>query len=207
MKLLLIRHGETDWNIEKRIQGSTDIPLNENGHTQAITLANTLSLRPVPISALYTSPLTRAAQTAQVIADRLSLPCQKITDLREIEFGLWEGLRWDEVKARFPEEFAIWYKNRRDTHPPKGESYLDLLKRLVPALKELILKNKDKGDLAAVTHSACIMSFLSQLYNTPLHEMAKRYPLTNTAIVEIEAEQILSATINSKQHMPVQCPE
>lgn len=191
MKLLLIRHGETDWNIEKRIQGSTDIPLNENGRAQAVTLANTLSLRPVPISALYTSPLARAAQTAQIIADKLSLPCQIVSDLREIEFGLWEGLCWEEVKLRYPEEFAAWYKNRRDTRPPEGESYLDLLKRLVPALKKLIPNSKGDGDLAVVTHSACIMSFLSLLYHTPLHEMAKRYPLTNTAITEIKAEQIL----------------
>lgn len=197
MKLLLIRHGETDWNIEKRIQGSTDTSLNENGYAQAITLANTLSLRPTPILALYSSPLARAAQTAQVIADKLSLPCQKVNDLREIGFGLWEGLRWDEVKTEFPEEFAAWYKNRRDTRPPEGESYLDLLNRLVPALKGLIPSDKGESDLLVVTHSACIMSFLSLLHHTPLHEMAKRYPLTNTAIVEIEAEQILSVNLRN----------
>ncbi|MDE7327968.1 MAG: histidine phosphatase family protein [Lachnospiraceae bacterium] len=191
MKFLLIRHGETDWNIEKRIQGSTDIPLNQNGRAQAEALAETLSHRSTPVSALYSSPLSRAKQTAEIIADKLCLPCQCIDGLREIGFGLWEGLRWEEVKSRFPQEYGTWYKNRRDTRPNKGESYLDLLKRLVPTLKDLVPNREENGDLVIVTHSACIMSFLSLLNNTPLHEMAKRYPLSNTAIVEIDAKQVL----------------
>ena len=190
MKVLLIRHGETDWNIEKRIQGRTDIPLNENGRAQADALAEILSQRPAPISALYTSPLPRASQTAFAIRNRLALSCQSVEDLREIGFGLWEGLRWDEVKTRYPKEFEIWYENRRDTRPPDGESYLDLLKRLVPALKNIIKNHTNDGDIIIVTHSACIMSLLSLLNNTPLHEMAKRYPLSNTAIVEINPDQI-----------------
>ena len=86
MKVLLIRHGETDWNIEKRIQGRTDIPLNENGRAQADALAEILSQRPAPVSALYTSPLTRASQTAFAIRNRLALSCQSVEDLSEIGF-------------------------------------------------------------------------------------------------------------------------
>lgn len=190
MKLLLIRHGETDWNLEKRIQGGTDIRLNRNGLAQAETLAGTLSLRPGPICALYTSPLARAGQTAQIIGARLGLPCRRVDALHEINFGLWEGLTWEEVKSRFPKEFEYWYRDRRHARPPEGESYQDLLDRFLPALQELAGNHAGDGDLIVVTHSGCIMSFLSLLNGTPLHEMAKRYKLSNTAVMEVEAERL-----------------
>lgn len=192
MKLLLIRHGQTDWNIEKRIQGGTDICLNQNGLAQAAALAETLHLRPARASALYTSPLARARQTADAIGARLQLPPRCVGALREINFGLWEGLTWEQVKERFPEEFGVWYQNRRCARPPEGESYQDLLWRFVPALQEVAKNHAGGGDVIVVTHSGCIMSFLSLLHGTPLDEMAKRYKLSNTAIAEVEAEPLLA---------------
>lgn len=203
MKLLLIRHGETDWNIEKRIQGGTDIRLNQNGLAQAAALAKTLCQRTSPAIAIYTSPLARARQTADTIGAYLKLPPQCMGALREIDFGLWEGLTWEQVKERFPKEFEDWYQDRCYARPPQGESYQDLLDRFVPALQELA-KNHAGGngnDLIVVTHSGCIMSFLSLLNNTPLHEMAKRYKLSNTAIAEVEAEQLLKL-FGRKCHVP-----
>lgn len=194
MKLLLIRHGETDWNIAKRIQGGTDIGLNQDGLAQAAALAKTLSPRSGSICALYSSPLKRAGQTAKVIGEYLGLPCRRVDTLREINFGLWEGLTWEEVKTRFPEEFKVWYQDRRRARPPEGESYQELLERFVPALQGLTENAAGTGDIIVVTHSGCIMSFLSLLNGTPLHEMAKRYKLSNTAIVEIETDRLLNLT-------------
>lgn len=200
MRLLLIRHGETDWNTEKRIQGGTDICLNPNGLAQAAALAETLKQRTFPVCAIYTSPLTRARQTANAIGERLKLPSQCIGDLREINFGLWEGLTWEQVKKRFPKEFGIWYQDRRYARPPKGESYQDLLARFVPALQELAGNHTGNGDLVVVTHSGCIMSFFSLLNGTPLHEMAKRYKLSNTAIMEVEIEPLLALSFTGQGH-------
>lgn len=191
MKLLLIRHGETDWNTAKRIQGGTDIPLNENGRRQAQEVAAQLALRPLPFSSIYTSPLSRASETAAVIADRLGMTYQSAPGLEEIRFGLWEGICWEEVQARFPAEFQAWRKDRRYGRPPQGESYQDLLARFVPALQKIIRETPEgTGDVLVVSHSACIMSLLSLLNGTPFHEMVKRYELSNTAVVELDAARI-----------------
>lgn len=191
MKLLLIRHGETDWNAAKRIQGSADIPLNENGRRQAQELAETLALRPLPFSSIYTSPLSRASETAKIIADRLGMTYQSAPGLEEIRFGLWEGIRWEEVQARFPAEFQAWRSNRRYGRPPQGESYQDLLDRFVPALQKIIQDTPEEtGDVLVVSHSACIMSLLSLLNGTPFHEMVKRYALPNTAAAEVDAAKL-----------------
>lgn len=191
MKLLLVRHGETDWNTAKRIQGGTDIPLNENGRRQARELAEQLALGPLPLRAIYTSPLARASETAAIIADRLNMTYQAASGLEEIHFGQWEGIRWDEVSARFPAEFQAWRENRRYGRPPQGESYQDLLARFVPALQKIVREiPAGDGAVLVVSHSACIMSLLSLLHDTPFHEMVKRYELSNTAVSELDAAQV-----------------
>lgn len=205
MKILLVRHGETDWNVQKRIQGSTDIPLNETGIRQAEKLAETLAKRDTPIRGIYTSRLKRAADTARIAAEKLGIEWMVLEGIEEINFGLWEGISWEEVAERFPEEFQVWKQNRRYEHPPKGESYQELLVRVVEALQKLIKelhveetsKEKDyiKGDIVVVTHSADIMTLMSFIYETPFHEMVKRYKTENTAVIEIESEVIMKLII------------
>ena len=190
MKFLLVRHGETDWNIAKRIQGSTDIPLNKTGILQAAVLAEKLSCRATPITAVYTSKLLRAKQTGEAIAQKFSIHCQTVPGLEELNFGLWEGICWEEVESQFPKEYLLWHQNRRYKHPPGGESYNDLLLRVLPVLKNLRQKHAEckNSDIVVVTHSACIMALLSLFNNTPFHEMIKRYKLANTAVVELDAD-------------------
>lgn len=203
MKILLVRHGETDWNVAKKIQGSTDTPLNENGVEQAKALAEKLSERETPIIGVYTSKLERAAVTAQYAAEKLGLECNILPGLEEINFGLWEGLTWDQVEEQFPEEFQSWRQNRRFGHPPKGESYQELLERIMAALQKLIKDTGEsiarnecmEGDVVVVTHSADIMTLLSFINDTPFHEMVKRYKTGNTAVVEIEAKILEKAVV------------
>lgn len=209
MKILLVRHGETDWNVAQRIQGSTDTPLNETGIMQARKLAEELAKRETPIIGVYTSRLERAAKTAECVAEKLGKECIVLPGLEEINFGLWEGITWEQVEEQFPEEFQTWRQNRRYEHPPKGESYQELVERVVAALQKLIKELKSgksadresaeirtsengfaEGDIVVVTHSADIMSLMSFIHDTPFHEMVKRYKTKNTAVVEIEAEVI-----------------
>lgn len=207
MKILLVRHGETDWNVAQRIQGSTDTPLNETGIMQAQKLAEELAKRETPIIGVYTSKLERAAKTAECVAEKLGKECIVLPGLEEINFGLWEGITWEQVAEQFPEEYQIWRQNRRYEHPPKGESYQELVERVVAALQKLLKELKAgncpdtetaadegnvpvNGDIVVVTHSADIMSLMSFVNDTPFHEMVKRYRTKNTAIVEIEAEVI-----------------
>ncbi len=193
MKLFLTRHGETDWNLRRRIQGSTDTDLNESGRRQAVQLAESLLLSPDRPEIVYTSGLKRARETAEIAAGRLQVPCVVHEGLGEINFGLWEGLTWDQVEERYPELYTIWHTDRRYGHPPEGESYQDLLNRVLPALRDIIRREggSDSGRrVLVVTHSAVIMSLLSHLNRTPFDEMVKRYRTENAQIIALDAKRL-----------------
>ena len=122
---LLARHGETDWNLERRVQGHTDRPLNESGRAQALALADRLSTE--SLDAVYSSDLARARETAAVIAARHGLDVIETSDLREKDFGSWEGMTDTEIMARFP--------NAHRGEWGDGESRDELADRVVAALK------------------------------------------------------------------------
>lgn len=128
--LLLVRHGETDWNRERRFQGHADPPLNDRGRRQARELASTLAGD--GISAVYASPLLRARETAEIVAAELGLAVALDDRLMEVDVGSWSGLTRDEIEARFPEEFVRW---RTGGHGwEDGETYEELAARALQAL-------------------------------------------------------------------------
>jgi uncharacterized phosphatase len=143
--IVLARHGETDWNRERRFQGRADIPLNDAGRAQARELAE--RLRSDSVSVLYTSPLRRAAETARIVGERLRLPVRASEPLSEIDVGSWQGLTVDEVRARFPE--AAWVSWSAGWEG--GESYEELDRRVVAALHELAALHAGER-VAVVTH-------------------------------------------------------
>jgi len=102
--LILARHGETDWNRENRFQGHADPPLNDLGREQSAALA--ASLAEERIARIYTSPLRRAAETAEIVAAALGLDVEHVEGLREIDVGAWSGLTRDEIAASFPDKYA-----------------------------------------------------------------------------------------------------
>lgn len=186
MKLYLVRHGETDWNTLSRIQGNTDTVLNEKGRQQAAELADKLK-EGYQIRRIYTSDRRRARDTAGIIGERLGITPKVENGLEEINFGRWEGCTWQQVKEKFPEEYQIWHRNRRYHVPPSGESYQQLLERLLPTIDDIINENEqEEEDLLVVTHSAVIMTLMSYLYDTPFEDMAKNYRTGNTGIVELD---------------------
>ena len=144
--IVLIRHGETDWNRERRFQGHADQPLNEAGRRQARELAEQLQAEPV--TAVYTSPLRRASETAEIVAARFGLAPRPLDALLEIDVGAWEGLTIDEVRARYPERGdEDWHAGWED-----GETHDELARRVVPALVELGIRHAG-GHVLAVTHA------------------------------------------------------
>lgn len=185
MKLYLVRHGETDWNLQNKIQGQTDTLLNEKGRRQAQELAMKLKEKH-HISSIYSSRQKRAFETAQVVGQAIGVKPAVKQGLEEISLGKWEGYTWGQVREHFPDEYQGWFDNRRYQVPPEGESYQQLLDRLLPALADLLEKNI--GNVLAVTHSGVIMTLLSFLYDTPFEDMAKNYKTGNTGIVEVEPE-------------------
>jgi broad specificity phosphatase PhoE len=123
MQFYLIRHGQTDWNIGRRIQGETDVPLNARGRLQAEAAGR--AMREVPIDAIYSSDLSRALETARAVSrlhDGGPLPVTPLREFEEVSFGEWEGMSLDEVGEKWPELFARWKQNATAVTPPGGET-------------------------------------------------------------------------------------
>ena len=138
--ILLIRHGETEWNKSERFRGTYDIPLNDNGQSQAKTLA--WALRDKNITVACTSPLSRAVETAKI-----SLPdrnIQILTDerLKDIDYGDWTGLKKSEVAQRWPEEYHVWTSRPALTNIPGGETLKQSFDRSYSAMNEIAKRYK-----------------------------------------------------------------
>lgn len=188
MKLYLTRHGETEWNVHSRIQGQTDTALNETGVRQARELAERLKKERLAIGRIYTSRQLRAYETAQIVAEMLGLNVIVKDGLEEINLGKWEGYTWKQVRELFHEEYEDWHENRRYQVPPGGESYQQLLERLIPVLHSII--KEEQEDVLVVTHSAVIMTLLSYIYEKPFEDMVKNFKTKNTEIVMIEESML-----------------
>lgn len=188
MKLFLIRHGQTDWNLKGKIQGSFDIELNDIGIKQAEELSNKILEEGYKFSKIYSSLQRRAAKTAEILSHATNIDYILIKGLEEMNLGKWEGLSWTEVKEKYPIEYGKWYINRKYTKTPMGESYQDLLERVLPVMHKII--NKNSEDVLIVTHSAVIMSIQCYLTNTPFEEMVK-FRTGNTSITEIDSKLLM----------------
>ena len=131
-RFILIRHGSTDWNIAKRYQGQTDIPLNNEGRKQAKELAK--MLQKVPIDLIYTSDLSRAYETAEIIAEGRKIPIHRLKSFRETHVGHWEGLTVDEIHGNYPEDVERLKKDPIHGKRPGGESRGMMLERVNKAI-------------------------------------------------------------------------
>ena len=152
-RILAIRHGETAWNQDNRIQGQIDIPLNDTGHWQAARTAQ--ALREEAVDAVYASDLSRAAQTAQAIADALGHRVQHHSGLRERHFGECQGVRWSELETQHPEVVAQWRARVPDYAPPGGESLLVLRARVQAAFSELAARHLGQ-QIVVVAHGGVL---------------------------------------------------
>ena len=157
-RLVLWRHGQTSWNLERRFQGKTDIPLDETGVAQAERAARLLAgLRP---TAITSSTLQRAARTAKALSDVTGLPVTHDPDLIERDGGKWEGLTSDEIRERYPAEHAIW-------QPPGGETSDQVAKRVGGALDRAIDILPAHGVLVVASHGAALRLGMSHLLGLP----------------------------------------
>jgi len=192
MQIYLIRHGQTDWNIRGKLQGSMDIELNQTGITQAKLLSNTLLNSDYNFSAIYSSPQKRAIQTAQILSELTKVKYVSIEGLQEINFGEWEGLTWNEIEERYPAQYKKWSVNQRYSKPPKGESYQELLNRVLPAIHKVIKRNRE--NVVIVTHRAVIMCLQCYLTNTPFDQMMK-FNMDNSSILKLDSKLFISENV------------
>jgi probable phosphoglycerate mutase len=189
-QVLLIRHGETDWNRIKRIQGHIDIPLSELGFSQAEQLAERMK-RDVRagarLDAVYSSDLQRARQTAQPFADALGLDLRLSEGLRERSYGAFQGHDSDEVSEKFPAEYVEWQTRDPGFAPPSGESQRVFYHRVLHAMEPIVAAHPD-GRIACVAHGGvldCIYRFaMGVALQDPRH-----WPLLNCSINVVEYDR------------------
>jgi broad specificity phosphatase PhoE len=160
--ILLIRHGQTDWNIIKRSQGHLDIPLNQAGRRQSELLAQRLASW--PISAVYSSDLSRASETASIVGRALGLTPLLDTALRERHGGIFQGLTGDEIKRTYPDALRAFLDHGRP--PPGGESNLALAQRASPALERIAAAHRGEM-IALVTHGGTLRVLIAHIMGLP----------------------------------------
>ncbi|MFY9314686.1 MAG: histidine phosphatase family protein [Burkholderiales bacterium] len=163
--LCIVRHGETAWNAEHRVQGQLDVPLSAVGQAQALAAAKVLARE--SFDAIYSSDLSRARQTAAPTADLLSLEIIVEKDLRERHYGIFERLTYAEVKARFPEDYARFEARDPDYGFRTGETLRDFSVRSVAILSRIARENEGRSILA-FTHGGVLDKLYRHVTGLPL---------------------------------------
>jgi len=179
-RILAIRHGETAWNVDTRIQGQLDIPLNSTGQWQAAQLARSLAAHE-QIDAIYTSDLLRAHATAQAIGLAVNLPLQCHLGLRERGFGDFEAKTFAEIEAALPEDSLRWRK--RDPHwaPPGGGESLAVMRERVLQTVHTLAAAHMGGNIVMVAHGG-VMDILYRAATGLDLQAPRTWDLTNTAV-------------------------
>lgn len=152
-RIVAIRHGETDWNVDTRIQGQLDIALNGKGQEQARRLGRALADEALDV--VYSSDLQRALHTASEIAERAGAPMVVEPSLRERAFGTFEGLTWADIERDHPKASRSWRKRDADFGPPGGETLADFFARAVNAIAALAERHRGQH-IAVVTHGGVL---------------------------------------------------
>ena len=179
-RILAIRHGETAWNVDTRLQGHLDIPLNDTGLLQADRLARALTGREV-VDAIYASDLSRAHNTAQALANAMGHTVRTHVGLRERHFGVFQGHTFSEVEAEWPEHALQWRKRVPDWSPPGGgESLLRLHQRIVDSVNELAAQHTGQ-QIVLVAHGGVLDILYRAAARLDL-QSPRTWSLTNTAV-------------------------
>ena len=169
VKLFLIRHGQTLWNQEGRYQGDKDIDLTKEGIRQARLTAEYLS--DVNFSNIYSSPLKRAVDTANIINKTNKGKNLKIIirdNFKEMHFGKWEGMKFEQLGKVFPEEFHQWLNDPYNYCPTGGESFKQVKERSIKEIENIVKENEEGSNVAVVAHGGVILSILVYWLQIPL---------------------------------------
>ena len=201
MQLFLIRHGETDWNTERRIQGNTDTPLNAKGLVQAERLATRLAAD-AKIDTLYTSPLARARVTANIIAQKSGITATQDDRLKEKSLGDMEGLTIAEFEQQYPDLHRGWL-NSADHFPlPNEETPTQLRERIETFLADLRVRHQNGTRIGVVSHGGTISMFVSMLVGL---ETNKRSPFwfdnASITVVDLSGSRPRIRLLNDTCHL------
>jgi Fructose-2,6-bisphosphatase len=203
MRFMIVRHGQTAWNQQRKIQGITDIPLNDVGRFQVRCLAEYIK-KHYRVDAVYSSPLKRARETAQICAEPFDIPVQLTDELREIRLGDWEGLTFDEIQRTHPKELELWEK---EPHvcviPGDSETISDIairLRGLIERLKELHESNNET--VLCITHHTPARLIIADSMGLGIKGMSHlRINNASLNVFDWTPDQTLLYTLNERCYM------
>lgn len=199
-KMIFVRHGESVWNEARRFQGNGDPELSARGRAQAARVAHRLATAG-PLGALYTSPLRRAAATAQAIGEVLGLPARPEPDLREMGLGEWEGMTPAEIDARWENAYARWVRDP-PAHLPVGGEGMESFSARVAAAVDRIRAAHAGADVVIVSHGGAIGAYLCRVLGMGLSHLF-RFKLENASLTEVVEDHIglRLALLNDTSHL------
>ena len=200
--VVLIRHGETEWNRSGRWQGHADVPLSAEGRNQARRLAARLVAEGRSFDRVYASDLHRAFDTAEIVAQALELPVHPLIELREMHVGTWSGLTTDEIRARYPNEWRLYEGGEDFRRGDHGETMADFRSRVARVVDWLVGQHPGER-LLVVTHGGAVRALLYHV-----QQPTGRFwdlPIDNTSITEVifdgEKSEIVRA--NDVMHLTI----
>lgn len=186
MEIYLVRHGQTDWNLAGKIQGHADIALNDTGRAQAESVAEYLAEKEV--DEIYCSSMKRAVETASILAERLGKPAYMTDGLREMGYGVCEGLTMKEIEEQFPQELAAWHQNPLEFRfsGEGSETGWEVLQRAYGSWRQIV--QRAKGNIVIVSHGATLRILLHYL----LRDTPEDIPgdLDNTSVVSLRYNRL-----------------
>lgn len=200
MRLILTRHGETEWNLVHRTQGRTDTDLTETGREQARRISKRLA--GLEFECVYTSPLRRARDTAEIIAQTRAVPVIDDPSLMEMAFGEWEGLTFTQIGETFPDELSVWSSTPHFCNIPGGEPFAQLVARCAEFLRRAEESHKD-GIIAAVSHSVPTKVIAALSLGVPMEKLHNiRIDNVSLTIIDTYGGRSVMRVLNDTSHLP-----
>lgn len=173
-KFIITRHGQTEWNVEMRMQGQSNSPLTPLGRQQAVALGKRLS--DTEIHAVYSSSLQRTLDTTEIVCKGRNLRITPLDSLREIALGSWSGQLLADVEKAYPEKVESFWKHPESYEPmPGGETYIELRKRASNALKEMACNHRNETILV-VAHGIVLKALYNYFRNQPISDIGGNNP-------------------------------
>lgn len=200
--VILVRHGQTEWNLAERFRGRADVPLDEIGLAQAEATARRIAAEWQPV-AVYSSPLRRAVKTAEAIARQLGLQVQTHQGLIDINYGQWQGLTREEARDRWPDVFEAWYLKPGTARIPGGETLSQLRVRAMEAVRELAARHQGET-IVLVGHTVVNRAILLEtlgLRNNRFWRLRQDTCAINVFEVDDGGEDFTLVSLNDTCHL------
>ena len=203
-KVIFVRHGQTKWNLVGKYQGQSDIELTDLGRHQAELLAENFPSE--KLDAIYSSDLSRAMETANIVGKRFGLVANPEPAFREIHFGVWEGMTYEEISRQWPEAIQLFFKHPDELDIPKGESFQDVQARATHRLAEIVANNPSSV-IAVFAHGAVLRTILAAALHIPIKYIwSMRQDNTAVSIVSYDDDCTIVRLLNSTAHLGKERP-